>query len=201
MSIRKALWSLMLACLAGLLIITPALAFPPLPSSFYGQVKVDGKNVPDGTVVHALIGGKVYAEARTQTYEGNSVFSLDVPGDDSTTDAIEGGKEGDTIQFEVGGAPASQTGTWHSGNNVNLNLTVKAGGPLQTPPPTLTPIPTQTPILAAAPLNPQPTQLAAVATTKSASNPSSLSSVLIGLVAVLLVGGGLWAFLSRKNVK
>ena len=38
------------------------------------------------------------------------------------TTVIDGGKEGDTIRFTIGGLPVAQTGTWHSGTNVELNL-------------------------------------------------------------------------------
>ncbi len=61
-------------CLLSVLIsipaTEPALAFPPLPSSFYGTVKVDGVNVPDGTRVQAVITGVPYAEAATRDLPG-----------------------------------------------------------------------------------------------------------------------------------
>ena len=60
-----------LICLIGsLFICLPALAVPQIPASFYGTVKVNGANVPDGTSVQALIDGKVYADVLTQTYQG-----------------------------------------------------------------------------------------------------------------------------------
>ncbi len=128
------------------LAITPVLAVPNLPSSFYGQVKINGQNVPEGTLVRALIGGREYATARAMLYDGNSVFSLNVVGDESDTSSIEGGKEGDTIHFEVGGVIADQIGVWHSGTNVSLDLSASASGPLATPPPVPTAVPTQTAI-------------------------------------------------------
>ena len=145
---KSSLFSLALICLLSLLTAGSAMAFPPLPSSFYGAVKANGANVPDGTLVRALINGRAYAQARTQTYQGDSVYSLDVPGDDSSTaDAVEGGREGDTIQFEVAGALASQTGAWHSGTNVRLNLTASAAVAPTALAPTSAPaaVPTQPP--------------------------------------------------------
>ena len=68
----------MIVFIISLFITIPALAIPPLPSSFYGTVKVNNANVPDGTVIQAVIGGQVYAEGFTQTYQGNSVYALDV---------------------------------------------------------------------------------------------------------------------------
>jgi hypothetical protein len=136
--------------LAGLIISLffnlPALAVPQLPSSFYGTVKVNNVNVPDGTSVQALIGGQIYASGLTQTYQGDSVYSLDVLSDDTDTPAQDGGREGDPVQFKIGGVQADQTGTWHSGSNVNLNLTASSSTPVSTPQATLTPVPTQTAI-------------------------------------------------------
>ena len=131
----------------SLFITVPALAVPPLPSSFYGTVKVNNANVPDGTVIQALIGGQVYAEGFTQTYQGNSVYALDVRGDDSETAVQDGGREGDAIQFKVGGISADQTAIWHAGTNVTLNLTASSSGPIITPQATPSPVPTQTAIL------------------------------------------------------
>ena len=139
---------ILIACLAALVIVSPALAFPPLPSSFYGTVKVNGENAAEGTQVRALIDGNPYAEGRTQLYQGESVFTLDIKGDDPETPARDGGVEGDAIQFEVGGVIAKESGVWHGGTNVQLNLTLSASSALNTPAASQAPIPTQTPILA-----------------------------------------------------
>jgi hypothetical protein len=136
----------LISLVASLFLTIPALAVPQLPSSFYGTVKVNNANVTDGTSVEAIISGQVYAEAVTQSYQGDSVYTLDVRGDDSDTSAQDGGRAGDTIQFRIGGVLADQTATWHSGTNVNLNLTAAASAPVATPQATLTPVPTQTPI-------------------------------------------------------
>lgn len=97
-----------------------------MPSSFYGNIQVDGANVGPGTSIKALIGNLVFAEARTLIYEGSSVFTINVPGDDIDTPEVDGGREGEEIFFEIGGLVADQTGTWHSGTNVGLNLTVSS---------------------------------------------------------------------------
>lgn len=99
-------------------------AAPPLPSSFHGIVKWDnGNNVPEGTIVSAWINGVKYAETESQMDSGDSVYAIDVPGDDLETPGVEGGVEGDSIVFKVGDSTASQTGTWHTGTDVELNLT------------------------------------------------------------------------------
>ncbi len=124
---------------------TAAEAVPPIPSSFYGTVKLNGSNVPDGTKVSAWIGGVKYTETETTTWGGNSVYSIDVPGDDPETPEKDGGVEGETIVFKIAGHTANQTGTWHSGTNVELNLTAAEGTVTVTPTSTFTPTPTNTP--------------------------------------------------------
>ncbi len=96
---------------------------PPLPSSFYGTVKVNATNVPLGTNVSAWINGAKYAETFVTIYLSDTVYSLDVPGDDpATPGVIEGGKPGDTIVFYIGNSAADQTGSWQSGTNIQRNL-------------------------------------------------------------------------------
>ena len=146
---------------------TALAGIPALPSSFWGTIKVDGENVPDGTVVRALIDGQVYAEEYTQTYEGESFYALNVRADDTDTPARDGGREGDVVQFEVGGVLVEQTGTWHGGTNVRVDLTGSAAGPPPAPPVTPSPVPTQTPT---APAQPSPTP-----TTSGQPSPTSIA--------------------------
>ena len=55
---------------------------------------------------------------------GETVYSMDVPGDDPETLAIiEGGVAGDTIVFQIAGQPALQTALWQSGSYIELDLT------------------------------------------------------------------------------
>lgn len=97
---------------------------PSQPSSFWGTVTVNGANVADGTQVTAWINGTQQAQAATQTWNGASVYSIAVPN----------GNDGDTIEFQVSGQVATQNGSWQTGINTELNLTV--GGPIT---PTVTP--------------------------------------------------------------
>jgi hypothetical protein len=131
----------------SLFITVPVLAIPPLPSSFYGTVKVNNANVPDGTVIQALVGEQVYAEGFTQTYQGNSVYALDVQGDNTDTTTQDGARDGDALRFKIGGVLADQTAVWHTGTNISLNLTASSSGPIIKPQATHTPVPTQTAIV------------------------------------------------------
>jgi hypothetical protein len=122
---RQKITLALLILIGGLITnVTLARAVPPLPSSFYGRVKQNGQNVPLGAYVSAWINGNQFAYSKTVLYQGDTVYSLDVPGDDASTPAIEGGVQGDTIVFKINGLPLQQTGAWHSGQNVELNLTI-----------------------------------------------------------------------------
>lgn len=116
----------MVLCLGSLFLFQASQAYPVLPSSFYGTVQVDGANVPPGTTIQALIENRVFAEGETQMYEGKSVYSLNIPGDDNDTPEMDGDREGDLISFEIDASVAEQSGVWHSGTNVELNLTASS---------------------------------------------------------------------------
>jgi hypothetical protein len=131
-------------CMACLFTTSPALAIPSLPASYYGMVKINDANVPDGTLIQALISGQVFAEVQTQTYQGDSVYTLDIPGDDPDTTVMEGGQDNDTIIFTIGGLEAVQTSPWKSGTNINLDLGVSTSATMQPPQETTTPMPAWT---------------------------------------------------------
>jgi S-layer homology domain len=115
-----ALW---LVCIVSLASAIPVLAIPPMPSSFYGTVKRGGVNVSAGTTITASINGVPYANTTVQLYNGDTVYSLNVPGDDPDTLAIEGGTPGNTVVFTIGKGAADQAGTWQSSSNIELDLT------------------------------------------------------------------------------
>ena len=97
---------------------------PPIhPSSFYGTVTLNGSYVADGTSISAWIDGIQYADTSTVTFEGKSVYTIEIPADNPSTGEKDGGEEGDIIDFKIGSDDADQSGTWHTGTNVELNLT------------------------------------------------------------------------------
>ena len=122
---RKRNWIIALGLLPILLIVItlPVSADPPpIPSSFFGAVKVDGNNVPLNTTVSAWINGIQYADTKVSMYSGDTIYSLNVPGDIDGTPEIEGGRPGDVIVFMIGNQSADQTGKWQSGTNIELDL-------------------------------------------------------------------------------
>jgi hypothetical protein len=100
------------------------LAVPPIPASYFGTVKIDGENVPGSAEVQALIDGIEYAVVVVEEYGGDTVYSINIPGDDPLTETvIEGGVEGDEILFYVDGILADQTAIWFGSSNTRMNLT------------------------------------------------------------------------------
>lgn len=104
--------------------VTAVSAVPPIPSSFYGTVKDGSRNVALGTPITARINGVEYASTTAFIDNGDSVYSINVTGDDPDTPEIDGGIQGDTITFYVDGIKALQTGEWQSAANNQLDLIV-----------------------------------------------------------------------------
>lgn len=139
-------------------------AQPPLPAAFYGSVVVDGKLVPDGTEVKALINGVDCTQPNnggtptTLTDGGVSVYVLLVVAAGVKPGC---GTQESEIVFTVGGRPAIQRARWRD-SFVNpaqqINLSVGEGSPV--PLPTPTPAPTR-----------NPTQASATSTAASAFTP------------------------------
>ncbi len=121
---RNNLWKML-----GLVILSLALSgyqnVPPLPYSIYGRAMVNGADASAGSLITAWIGGIKYAETRSFDYEGQTVFSLDVPGDDPDTAAKEGGLPGEEVVFKIANLPASPAGIWQSGTNSNVDLSAE----------------------------------------------------------------------------
>lgn len=146
LSLRKGWW-LAGFVLAFLACATVVYAAPPPPHLFYGTVKLSGQNVPDGTWVFAYVMDGdtrvMCGHTQTFTYLEDSVYALNVKGDDPETPEKDGAHPGDTVYFLIGEEPnqvlANETGIWHSTDSTNLNLT---GTAIPTPTPTATYTPT-----------------------------------------------------------
>jgi len=93
------------------------------PSGYYGEVSLTGewfygRNVQDGTKIEVWIDGQKVAQTTTQTYNGKSVYNVDVVGDPSW--------EGKTVEFRLGTSVAPQKSSWRSGTNQQIALTFTA---------------------------------------------------------------------------
>ena len=92
---------------------------PALPSCFYGTVTVNGQYAPVGAVVSAWIDGEKAASTMVEYFEDQDayVYAMKISSDGSIED-------GARIEFRYQDKyPAAETGSWHEGTNVELDLT------------------------------------------------------------------------------
>ena len=107
-----------------LILVRPVFALPPLPATFWGRVSLNGSDAPAGTQVTAWIGSSEVDVVFTQTDGGESYYALQIAASDAwDPDGEQPDLEGQTLHFSVGGLPASQTATWHTGAITELDLT------------------------------------------------------------------------------
>jgi len=126
---KKVVWTLLIALVLLLLAGAPAWAVPPLPSSFYGRVTLDGEHVSPGVLVSAWINGVKYATTNVVSYEGHSAYAINVPGDDADSPGVEGGVEGDIVVFYVADWRAIETAVWHSATSVEHDISALSTAP------------------------------------------------------------------------
>jgi len=103
-------------------------AVPQMPNKFYGSVTIGGSPAPDGVLVEAKIGGITYETELTVDgkygYTASDLFY--VPADDPDTAPKEGGVNGDTVEFYVGGLLAT-THLFEIGGTTKLDLPPETG--------------------------------------------------------------------------
>lgn len=150
--VLKMLGSIGLVAMVGIALLGATIASaespPSPPSRFAGTVKVDGANVPAGTVIEARIGTTSCGVTTTFNQGGNANYVLDVPAlDPGATPNC--GTENASVTFIVGGKLANETGSWKNYQLNVLNLTVTSPTPTPTGgtpgPGTPTAAPTATP--------------------------------------------------------
>lgn len=93
---------------------------PPLPSSFYGEVRFSDSPPDAGAMLEAYLPGVVGPAAIADT-AGVLTYSINVPGDTDGTAKKEGGLPGELITFKINGRVAA-TATWQSGANTFMHL-------------------------------------------------------------------------------
>jgi hypothetical protein len=96
---------------------------PVLPCAFWGNVSINGQNIPAGTLITAWISDTQVTQTTALIRNGASVYTLDIPGDNPDTPALDGGNPGEVVRFKVGTWWAEESGTWQTGDASNMNLT------------------------------------------------------------------------------
>lgn len=193
----------------------PALAQPQPPANFFGSASIDGKPVPDGTEVRAIINGKDCTQPSdrkgTLTDGGVSAYAIAVMHE---SQAAGCGTLGVAVTFTVGGKKANEGATWMPGP---LRLDLNAGSGTPPPLPTATPtIPggtsaatgTASATSPARPTGALPTDDVTFGRTPTPAKPtpadddggrSTLPVILIAAAALALVGGAIGVALSRRR--
>ena len=106
-----------LVCLLLVLMAMPVFAVPPLPATFWGQVTLDGADVPNGTEITAWVDGVLIGQVTTEPHDGHSVYVLDAkPADTWDPEVGPPDIEGGTVIFRIGSSMAEQTTTWTMGD-------------------------------------------------------------------------------------
>jgi hypothetical protein len=97
---------------------------PLLPAAFYGNVTADNQTtLHAGLVVVATIDGIEYARGNVFSTEGAWVYTLKVPADDPSTEAVDGGRPGDTVIFSIDGEILGNA-PWQGGSNTQVDLSL-----------------------------------------------------------------------------
>ena len=153
----------LLASLIALSVPSGVGATPPVACSYWGKVQYNSANVPDGTVVSVWSEdwSTFWTQTTTLTYAGESVFSVEVSGDDTDTTGVkEGPSSGERVSFKIGDNLASEfyydavnQDKWGEGQSRQIDLSATGATatptntPTQTLTPTNTPTATQTPLV------------------------------------------------------
>jgi len=208
MSNLKILVSIVVAVFFLLPAMTFAQGAQP-PCRFYGTVQVDGYDVPDGTVITAIIEGVPYSTTTPEAAYGPSTYVLKI---EPSAGAFY--NYGTQIYFKIDDHVAKETATWESGNNTELNLTASTAPPptptpsptpIPTPTPAPTPEPTPTPTVAPGPMPtiaPIPTLAPTPQGTTSVNLGKVVGLVIFGVVDMILIGlliYLLWRFFVRTE--
>jgi len=109
-----------IATLALLVLSGTAAADSTVTCRFTGTARLDNAKVPDGTIVAAIVGDKVYATV-TPTGYGDSTYSIEIQPRDG-----EHYPEGTEVVFQVDGCKADQAGFVKMGENIRLDLTARS---------------------------------------------------------------------------
>ena len=191
-----------LAAVVLALVVPAEAAAQEVPCRFYGTVQVDGAYVPDGTLIIAHIEDAGQWTTESFTYEGASVYRLDIPPDDPATPQKDGGVDGDSVNFWIRFAasdlPATTASTWQEAAALEVNLeATSTGTPAPAPSPTPTPELTPTPVIPTPTITPSPTPMLPPAPGEGSSGLAPGAWAGIGIGVVLVLAFVIWMVIRR----
>lgn len=109
------------------------MAAPPRPGlcgqvaapTCYGTVRtLAGAPSAPGSVVHGLVNSQTWGTVRTFQFGADTVYVLDVAGDDPNTPKLEGARPGEQVNFRVDGVTVQATAGWQPATVTNVDLLV-----------------------------------------------------------------------------
>ncbi len=100
-------------------------AQPPLPTSYWGYVRIAGNLSPmPNTLITVLDAAGNVINNATATSNSDGLYQVNVPWDDPATTQVEGVVSGETITFTVSGKTVTSRVIGAQGTNNNLDLIV-----------------------------------------------------------------------------
>ena len=88
------------------------------PCRFHGTVRLNGANVPDGTVITVMVADDGYTTTTPAVAYGPSTYAIKI-----VPAAGAAYAEGTPVTFMIHSCAADQTASWEKGGNIELNLT------------------------------------------------------------------------------
>lgn len=105
-----------------LLAVAASAGPPPLPSSFWGVLTMNGARIALSAELVAYVDDVACGKASLFLYQDTTYYSISVKGDDPDTPIREGGVDGDVVQFRLNGVPLATTGIWVGSIVAQLDL-------------------------------------------------------------------------------
>ena len=102
--------------------IRDVLAFPVLPSQFYGEIIIDGKFAQIGTNISAYDTSGILCGSCVVEKKGENILSC--KGDNPTTAEDEGAGENEFVIVYVNNKSINPEAEWHSGEFSRLDLII-----------------------------------------------------------------------------
>ena len=181
----------LLTILIFLCLIPAALAAPPLPSEFYGNITISGTPAPAGTMINATIDGQAvgtFVTLSSGVYGGSGTFDPRL--------SISGTEDGKSVAFFINGERADQTSIFHPGTTQRLDLTIvimentsatNGSTALSAASATNATRPTEVATISSVSGTTQPTEVATISSTPVPTQPTEETTPVAAITAVATV--------------
>lgn len=97
-----------------------------LPATYYGRITFEAQSIATGITVTAFISDTPIASAQVVSYEGQSVFVMDILADNQNTQQLEGGHKDQIVTFQVGCTKEEFMASWRPAQAQEINVALTA---------------------------------------------------------------------------